>query len=171
MAKKVSLRQFQEGVVARLKEAQSGTIAQSASKMGVQVGKEKWLVNLPDVSEVVPLPKLLDVPLTQRWFAGVANVRGILYSAIDFSCFLGGEPTQANIDSRLLLANAKYHLNAGIIVHHMLGLKNPELLQVSATENLSPWVATEYLDSDGMIWKELDMSGLVNHPDFLNVGR
>ena len=170
MAKKVSLRQFQEGLVARLKEVQSGTVTQSASKMGVQVGREKWLVNLPDVSEVVPLPQLLAVPLTQPWFSGVANVRGVLFSAIDFSRFLGGEPTQVNLDSRLLLANSKYHLNAGIIVHHMLGLKNPDQLQLSATENLPPWVTAEYVDSSGEQWRELNMPGLINHPDFLNVG-
>lgn len=170
MAKKVSLRQFQEGLVARLKEVQSGTVTQSASKMGVQVGAEKWLVNLPDVSEVVPLPDLLAVPLTQPWFSGVANVRGVLYSVIDFSRFLGGEPTQVNIDCRLLLANMKFHLNAGIIVHHLLGLKNPDQLQVGATENLPSWIAAEYTDSNGEVWKELYMPGLIDHPDFLNVG-
>ena len=170
MAKKVSLRQFQEGLVARLKEVQSGTVAQSASKMGVQVGREKWLVNLPDVSEVVPLPQLLAVPLTQAWFAGVANVRGVLFSAVDFSRFLGGEPTKTSIDSRLLLANSKYHLNVGIIVHHMLGLKNPEQLQVALGDNTQPWITAEYLDSNGERWKELNMPGLINHPDFLNVG-
>lgn len=170
MAKKVSLRQFQEGLVARLKDVQSGTVAQSASKIGVQVGQEKWLINLPDVSEVVPLPQLLAVPLTQPWFSGMANVRGVLYSAVDFSRFLGGEPTQSSIDSRLLLANGKYHMNAGIIVHHMLGLKNPDQLQLGATENLPPWVAAEYVDSQGDVWKELNMSGLIQHPDFLNVG-
>jgi twitching motility protein PilI len=170
MAKKVSLRQFQESLVARLKEVQSGAVTQSASKMGVQVGREKWLINLPDVSEVVPLPQLMAVPLTRPWFSGVANVRGVLYSAVDFSHFLGGESTQANIDSRLLLANAKYHLNAGIIVHHMLGLKNPDQLQIGASENLPPWVAAEYVDAQGEVWKELNMSGLIQHPDFLNVG-
>jgi len=170
MAKKVSLREFQEGLVARLKEVQTGAVAQSASKMGVQVGQEKWLINLPDVSEVVPLPQLLNVPLTQPWFSGMANVRGVLYSAVDFSRFLGGESTQANIDSRLLLANGKYHINAGIIVHHMLGLKNPEQFQLEAQENLPPWVAAAYRDGNGEQWKELNMSGLVSHPDFLNVG-
>lgn len=170
MAKKVSLREFQEGVVARLKEAQSGAASQAASKMGVQVGQEKWLVNLPDVGEVTPLPPLLRVPLTRRWFAGVANVRGVLYSTVDFSDFLGGEPTLANVDSRLLLANGKYHVNAGIIVHHMLGLKNPEQFQLGDASNLPPWIAAEYIDQDGNIWKELNMAGLIGHPDFLNVG-
>ena len=170
MAKKGSLRAFQEGVSARLKEAQSSVAKQAASKMGVQVGQEKWLVNLPDVGEVTPLPPLLPVPLTRRWFAGVANVRGVLYSAVDFSGFLGGEATLANVDSRLLLANVKYHVNAGIIVHHMLGLKNPEQFQLGDSINLPPWIAAEYVDQDGNIWKELNMAGLIGHPDFLNVG-
>ena len=170
MAKKVSLREFQEGLVARLKEVQTGAVAQSASKMGVQVGQEKWLINLPDVSEVVPLPQLLAVPLTQPWFSGVANVRGVLYSAVDFSRFLGGDATQASIDSRLLLANGKYRINAGIIVHHMLGLKNPDQFQLEPSANLPPWVFAEYRDGNGELWKELNMSGLGSYPDFLNVG-
>lgn len=170
MAKKVSLRAFQEGVSARLKEAQSGASAHSASKMGVQVGREKWLVSLSDVGEVTPLPPLLQVPLTQRWFAGVANVRGVLYSAVDFSAFLGGEATLTSVESRLLLANVKFHVNAGIIVHHMLGLKNPEQFQVGDSSDLPPWIAAEYIDPDGNIWKELNMTGLIGHPNFLNVG-
>lgn len=170
MAKKVSLREFQEGVVARLKEAATAGAAQVSSKMGVQVGREKWLINLSDVGEVVPLPTLQPVPMTKRWFAGVANVRGVLYSVVDFSHFLGGEINQPSIENRLLLANARYRMNAGIIVHHMLGLKNPEQFQASETAGLAPWIAAEYLDGNGEIWKELNMTGLLQHPDFLNAG-
>jgi twitching motility protein PilI len=171
MARKVSLREFQEGVVARLKEAASGAAAQVSSKMGIQVGREKWLVNLSDVGEVVPLPKLQPVPMTKRWFAGIANVRGVLYSVVDFSNFLGGEVNQPSIENRLLLANAKYRTNAGIVVHHMLGLKNPEQFQVGESAALAPWIAAEYIDSNGEIWKELNVAGLLQHPDFLNAGR
>lgn len=170
MAKKTSLREFQESVVARLKEASSGATTQVASKMGVQVGQQKWLVNLSDVGEVIPLPPLQPVPLTKRWFAGVANVRGVLYSVVDFSNFLGGEATQPNVDSRLLLANARFRSNAGLIVRHMLGLKSPDQFQVGETQNLPAWVTAEYVDAGGDIWKELNMAGLIQHPEFLNVG-
>lgn len=167
---KVSLREFQEGVVARLKEAASGAATQASSKMGIQVGREKWLVNLSDVGEVVPLPALQPVPMTKRWFSGVANVRGVLYTVVDFAHFLGGEINQPGIENRLLLANAKYRINAGIVVRHMLGLKNPEQFQVGEAVGLAPWIAGEYVDGNGEIWKELNMAGLLQHPDFLNAG-
>lgn len=156
--------------MARLQSATAAGASAVSSKVGVQVGNDRWLVNLSDVSEAVPVPQLLTVPLTRRWFEGVANVRGVLYGVVDFSEFLGGEPTQINVDSRLLLINPRYSINAGLIVHHMLGLKNAEQFQPAEERELPEWVAAEYVDPDGHVWKELRMQGLVNQPDFLNVG-
>lgn len=170
MARKTSLREFQESVVARLQSAAAAGASAVSSKVGVQIGNERWLVNLSDVSEVIPLPKLLAVPLTRRWFSGVANVRGVLYGVVDFSDYLAGEPTQVNMDSRLLLIHPRYSINAGLVVHHMLGLKNPEQFQVVEGHDLPEWVAAEYTDPDGQVWKELRMQGLVAQPEFLSVG-
>lgn len=170
MARKTSLREFQESVVARLQSATAAGASAVSSKVGVQVGNERWLVNLSDVSEAIPLPKLLPVPLTRRWFNGVANVRGVLYGVVDFSDYLAGEPTQVNMDSRLLLVHPRYNVNAGLVVHHMLGLKNPELFQPIEARELPEWVAAEFADPDGQVWKELRMQGLVAQPEFLSVG-
>ena len=41
------------------------------------------------------MPATVPVPLTHSWFRGVANVRGNLYSVVDFSAFQGGEPIGA----------------------------------------------------------------------------
>ncbi|MEJ5210828.1 MAG: chemotaxis protein CheW [Burkholderiales bacterium] len=170
MARKTSLREFQESVVARLQNASAAGAAAVASKVGVLVGRERWLVNLSDVSEVIPLPALQPVPLTKRWFLGVANVRGVLYGVVDFADYLYGQPGQAGPDSRLLLIHPRHGVNAGLVVRQMLGLKNPEQLTPGQTEGLPAWVAAEYVDADGQIWKELSMQGLVNQAEFLNVG-
>ena len=156
--------------MAKLQSATAAGAAAVSSKVGVQVGDERWLVNLSDVSEVIPLPKLLPVPLTRRWFNGVANVRGVLYGVVDFSDYLASAPTQVNMDSRLLLIHPRFNVNAGLVVHHMLGLKNPEQFQPVEGQPLPDWVAAEYTDPDGQVWKELRMQGLVNQPEFLNVG-
>ena len=156
--------------MARLQNAASAGASAVSSKVGVQIGNERWLVNLSDVSEVIPLPKLLPVPLTKRWFNGMANVRGVLYGVVDFSDFLAGEPTHVNMDSRLLLIHSRFNVNAGVIVHHMLGLKNPEQLQAVEGSSLPEWVSAEYADADGQVWKELRMQGLIGQPEFLNVG-
>lgn len=170
MARKISLREFQESVVARLQNAAATGAAAVASKVGVQVGRERWLVNLADVSEVIPLPSLLNVPLTKRWFKGVANVRGVLYGVVDFADYLTGEPTQVTSDSRLLLIHPRFGVNAGLVVRQMLGLKNPSELTLTESQGLPEWVAAEYLDAEGGIWRELAMAGLVRQTEFLNIG-
>jgi twitching motility protein PilI len=170
MAKKTSLREFQESVVARLQNAAAAGTGAVASKVGVEVGRDRWLVNLADVSEVIPVPQLVPVPMTKRWFSGVANVRGVLYGVVDFSDYLAREPAQLNVDSRLLLIHSRYNINSGLIVRHMLGLKNPDQFELLEGCELSDWVAGEYKDADGHVWKELRMQGLVNQPEFLNVG-
>lgn len=171
MAKRISLREFQENVVARIKAVAGTEHARNPSKLGILVGGERWLVDLGEISEVVPLPVLAAVPLTHPWFAGVANVRGNLYSVVDFSAFMGGNPVQPGPERRLLLANPKFMVNAGLIVSRLLGLRNPEQMQRNTgNSNLPPWVAAEYTDPEGHAWKTLDMRALVNAPVFLQIG-
>jgi twitching motility protein PilI len=169
---KVSLRQFQESVVAKLQAMAQGGEAKPASKLGMLVGPHYWLVDLADAGEVIPPPEIVPVPLTQPWFCGAANVRGNLYSVVDFSAFCGGEPVVANSDRRLILANSRFSVNSGLLISRLLGLRHPEQLQArELTPGAPPWVKAEYNDSDGHHWQELNIQALVNDPDFLQVGR
>jgi len=170
MARKISLREFQESVVAKLQSLASSDTA-SSSRLGVQIGAQFWLINLSDISEALPIPKLTPVPLAQPWFCGVANFRGNLYGIVDFSHFLGGVPTQLGVDCRLLLVHQKFSVNCGIVVSRMLGLRNPEKMQrVEIEGGAPPWVAAEYHDETGQRWQELNMQVLTGHAQFLNVG-
>lgn len=169
---KISLREFQQGVVAKLQAISQGSEMQPASKLGLQVGDQYWLVNLADVGEVIPPPELAHVPLAQPWFAGVANVRGNLYSVVDFSAFCGGEPVTAGADKRLVLAHAKFVVNSGLLVSRLLGLRNPDQLQSKPiSAGAAPWVCAEFTDADGRQWQELNMQALVSDPGFLQAGR
>lgn len=168
MAKKISLREFQESVTARLKNVAAA--APVASKLGVLAGEHRWLVDLADVSEAAPVPAIAHVALARPWFIGVVNVRGNLYGAVDFSAFLGGDMTAINMEARLLLAHAKFQVNSGLVVSHMLGLRNLEQFQPRQKESEIPWVSAEYMDTDGNVWKELDMRELLASPDFLQAG-
>ena len=168
MAKKISLREFQESVTARLKNVAAA--APVASKLGVLAGQQRWLVDLSDVSESIPVPSLAHVALTRPWFIGVVNVRGNLYGTVDFSAFLGGDMTPINMEARLLLAHAKFQVNSGLVVSHVLGLRNLEQFRPRQKESEVSWVSAEYVDTDGNIWKELDMRELLAYPDFLQAG-
>lgn len=170
--RKISLREFQQSVVAKLQALSAGGEAPPASKLGMQVGQECWLVDLADVGEIVPPPELTPVPLSQPWFAGVANVRGNLYSIADFSAFRGGEPVSIGADRRLILAHAKFLVNSGLLVSRLLGLHHVDQLQPAAlSADADPWVCAEYTDNDGRHWLELNMKALVNDHRFLQAGR
>lgn len=171
MAGKISLREFQESVAARLRNLSAGEAA-SPSRLGVQAGSQLWLVNLSDISETLPPPALTTVPLAQPWFGGVANFRGNLYGIVDFCHFLGFGPTPPGAERRLLLVHPKFMVNSGILVGRVMGLRNPERMRpLPAAGEIPPWVAAEYRDEDGNSWRELDMSALTGHDRFLNVGR
>jgi twitching motility protein PilI len=166
MAQKTSLRDYQRDLAERLKNAGTG---QSASKLGVQVGGDAWLVDLAEAGEVIPVPDITPVPLTRPWFKGMANIRGKLYSVVDFPAFLGRPPAGVGDQSRLLLVGERFRLAAALLVDRSLGLRNPTQLQARAGEP-TQWARAEYTDSEGRQWKELDLPQLVQHPDFLSVG-
>lgn len=169
MAKKISLREFQQGLVSRIQNATQATV--TSARLGVQAGPGNWLLELTDASEIVPMPKLTPAPLTKPWFCGVANVRGNLYSVVDFSSFQGFEPTPQNVESRLLLVSNHYMGNAALLVTRMLGLRNvDEFVQEPRAADAKAWISAQFRDKSGAPWKQLDLGRLVEEPEFLQIG-
>ena len=169
MAKKISLREFQQGLVSKIQNATQATV--TSARLGVQVGPENWLLDLTDASEVVPVPKLTPAPLTKAWFCGVANVRGNLYSVVDFSAYQGFEPTPQNVESRLLLLNNRYLGNAALLVTRMLGLRNVDDFRANEQQSAArSWIRSQYRDKGGALWNQLDLARLVEQADFIQVG-
>ena len=164
---KASLREYQRELAERLRSAEAG---HSASKLGVQVGEQGWLVDLVDAGEVIPVPPIAPVPLTKPWFRGMANVRGNLYSVVDFPAFLGGKPVAAGEQTRLLLVSERFRASIALLVDRSLGLRNPAQLKArAAAAERPPWVKGEFTDGEGREWTELDVPQLVQDPEFLGV--
>jgi twitching motility protein PilI len=170
MAARLSLRDYQRDLAERLRNAEAG---RSASMLGVQVDDESWLVDLKDAAEVIPVPAITPVPLTRPWFKGLANIRGNLYSVVDFPAFLQRKPVTLVEQSRLLLLGERFRLGVALLVDRSLGLRNPAQLTLrepGAGSGAGSWFRAEYTDDEGRLWKELDVSQLAQHPDFLGVG-
>jgi len=165
--RRLSLRDYQRELAERLRLADS---ARSASKLGVQVGSETWLIDLVEAGEVIPVPPITHVPLTQPWFRGVANVRGNLYSVVDFAAFVGVSSVELTERSRLVLLGERLRSAAALLVDRSLGLRNPDQLHARPMEGQAAWVRSQYNDADGGAWKELDVAKLVQHEQFLNPG-
>jgi twitching motility protein PilI len=169
MARKTGLREFQMSVAEKLRTA--ATRAALASKLGFQVGTENWFVALHQVNEVIPVPALVSVPRTQGWFRGVANVRGNLYSMVDFAAFQGAEAISPGMERRVILVSDRLIGGAGLLVSRMLGLRNPEQFTALPRPADAPaWVGGAFSDAGGARWLELDLPALAREQKFLEVG-
>jgi twitching motility protein PilI len=168
MARRISLREFQQDLVRRLNEAAAADAP--SARLGVQIGDELWLVRLEEAGEVIPVPPVAPVPLTRPWFKGLANIRGNLFSVIDLSAFQGREPTPQTPDSRLLLVAERYNMSAALLVNRMLGLRNLQQFETRAAVAERAWERARFVDRDGQVWRELGMNELVYNNDFLQAG-
>lgn len=169
MARRISLREFQQDLVRRLNEAAASDAP--LARLGVQIGGELWLVRLEEAGEVIPVPHIAPVPLTRPWFRGLANIRGNLFSVVDMAAFQGGEPTPQTPDARLLLVAERYNTGAALLVSRMLGLRNlQQQFQPRPAASDRAWESGRYVDRDGHLWRELGMNELVYHNDFLQAG-
>jgi twitching motility protein PilI len=168
MAARISLRDYQRELAARLQGAAS---RRAASKLGLQVGADAWLVDLAEAGEVVPVPPITPVPLARPWFRGVANIRGNLHSVIDFSAFLGGAAAIPSEQARLLILSERFRMGCALLVDRSLGLHNPDQLRpLTPQAPRAAWVRAEYGDKEGARWKELNVAQLVQQPEFLAAG-
>lgn len=164
MSKRFNLREFQQSVLDRL-QAQVAGGSDHASTLGVQVGDEYWLVDMVDISEVLPLPPLTPVPLTKPWYCGVSNVRGNLYSIVDLGVYMGGAPIPHEGQSRVLLAGQKFAFNAGLLVSRVLGLRNATDWKRSEQDG-----EVRLTDGSGQVWRRLELAQLLQQPEFLQIG-
>ncbi len=145
----------------------------SSTVLGVAVGEDRYLIPMVEVSEVIQIPKLTQVPLTQPWFIGLASVRGNLYGITDLGVYLGGNSTQFNLKSRILLASPENKMFSGFIVNSMLGIRNlSEFTPVnSAKKKLPKGVTANYKDTEGRLWRELSLYELIRDEKFLQIAR
>jgi twitching motility protein PilI len=171
-AAKLDLRAFQKELASRLATKTAAQV--ESSRFGLACGGAQWLIRLADAGEVITVPQVATVPLTQPWFLGVSNIRGNLYSIIDFGAFLGREASLSGSagQGRLVVFGPRAgELKAGIVVGRVLGLRNlAELAPASPPTEVADWYGQRWMDADGAAWQEIDLARLAQDPGFLQVG-
>ncbi len=143
----------------------------SVAVLGVTIGEERYLVPMEEVGEVIAIPKLAQVPLTQPWFAGLANVRGNLYGITDLSIYLGNKPVPYNMKSRILLVSTDDKIQGGFIVNNMLGIRSlSEFIAVAPPKKeLMRGIVACYEDTEGRAWRKLSLLELARDEKFMQV--
>jgi len=168
MSRRVSLREFQEGLASRLKAAASESAP--SARLGFEAGGAHWLARLDSSGEVLQVPEIQRVPLTRNWFLGVANIRGALYGVTDFGAFLGRPLTVRGPENRLLLIGQPHGVNCALLVARLAGLRNVvEYAAESAAEPRTAWSANAWRDGEAKLWRELDTQKLLTQQEFLEI--
>lgn len=174
MAKTSNLREFQESILLKLKDATQSTSTESTSRLGVVVGSKNFLLNLNDIKEVLPVPPVMHVPLTKPWFLGVANIRGVLYNISDFAQFIGMAPTHKSSNNRIILLSTEETSQVALLVGSLVGLRNIDsmVIEPDATgkkhqDHANYFSDQVYLDKDGNEWLQFDVTALVLDKEFI----
>ena len=165
------LREFQAQLVDRMQAARSG-VDTRASQLGVMIGQTRWLLNLKEAGEIVSVGTITKVPLTQSWFLGLTNIRGSLISVVDFAQFQGHGQAPIEKDSRIVAFAPSLSFNSGLLVTRVMGLRNIAEMEAQAhpADSAMPWSSQRFIDSESHVWNELDLSLVVQDPQFLHVG-
>jgi twitching motility protein PilI len=172
------LKEFQARLTERLKEATA--TPDLAARLGLMIGEQRWLVDLSEAGEIVPVPDAIaPVPLTRDWLLGLVNLRGALFTVVDLQRFAQLGTTSITKESRLLALAARLNFNSAILVTRMLGLRNVASMRVDEAadaEVFGPlgrpdWIGRTLIDADGQRWHELDLARLAAGSAFLMVGR
>jgi twitching motility protein PilI len=140
--------------------------------LGVTLGEERWLIPMNDVGEVLPVPKITAVFLTQPWFLGAINVRGKLYGLCDLAQYCGGVSTRIGVKTRVLLIASRLGPNCAILAGCMLGIRSlSEFTQQIDCHDTRLFVEGVYRDRQGRIWRILNLPILMRLDSFFRIAR
>ncbi len=174
MAKREALRELQSRLAQRLQQAR--TEVRVVSWLAVECAGLGLLFPLPTAGEIFAVGTLLPVPHTQRWFMGVANLRGGLHGVVDLAAFLGLRAPIAREavreQARLLSLNARQGANCAVLIDRLAGLRSADQLtaQAAAAEETRPaFAGARWCDADGRVWQEIDLAALARNPQFLAI--
>ena len=161
-ARRLRLRQYQEELLERMQAARTGSGART-HQLGVEIGGERYLLDLLEAGEIVPVTALTSVPLTQPWYLGLANIRGSLVGVVDLARFFGLQESVASPGSaaRLVTFSPSLGMPCGFLAARVHGLRQ--------AADMRP-VAGRLVDADGHAWTPLALAALAQDERFLQVG-
>jgi len=138
------------------------------------VGDIKLVTELTSIIDVLDCPAITPVPGTHAWVRGICNVRGKLYSVVDFGVFLGVAAPLPGNEGRLLVINDD-DLGCTLLVPKIFGLRYfTEEHQSEDRKNLDvaiqPFIDRTFVQGD-CTWGVLSLNRLVATTKFLNVQR
>ncbi|WP_077034185.1 chemotaxis protein CheW [Pelomonas sp. KK5] len=178
MSNKEALRELQQRLAQRMQAAREQT--QAASWLAVECAGVGLLFSLKQAAEIFTPVPLKAVPYAQPWLAGVANLRGGLFTVVDLAAFLGLRAAQrpevaaaAAQQARFVSLNPELNINCALLVDRLMGLRSEDSLSPEpADPNAGPrprFAGARMRDPSGRSWQQLDLEALSRHEKFLRI--
>ena len=129
----------------------------------------RLVASLDEVCEILNFsPDVTDVPGTQPWMVGIANIRGSLLPIIDLQAFLGGTNTPRGRRNRTLVIR-HHDTMVGLLVGEMVGMRH--FMEASRRSDLVlEGRVADFIDcsfeQDGEKWPVFSMRALAASPEF-----
>jgi twitching motility protein PilI len=169
------LRQYQVQLLERMQAAKTGA-AVGGRELGVLIGGRLCLLDLTQISEIVPPQPVTPVPLARDWYQGLANIRGNLTGVVDLARYQGQDADDTTAAERRFITFAPaLGFNCALVAGRVLGLR--KLADMRAVADAAPgvdaapaWCGQRFDDAEGQHWTRLDLAQLVREPRFLQVG-
>lgn len=147
---------------------------QPASKRGrlaVRVGTWYLLFSMDDVTEIIPVPRVTQVPGVKTWLLGIANLRGTVVSVIDLYRFFREEPTKLDSNSRLIVV-VSGEWSYGLLADEVIGMRHfNSSNKLSSLDNVHAQLRlylTEGFEIEQKQWLSFNVDQFLNEPKFLN---
>jgi len=134
-----------------------------SARQGFRIGQLALMVRYEDGSELTEMPPLFRVPNAPEWFAGIANLHGMLVPVFDLGVW-AGVPRER--DERPMLLVLSHGVDAaGVVIDGL-----PQRLRYSPHQQADAATAPARLSAhvrgaaliDDVLWFDLDRAGLLD---------
>ena len=168
-----ALRDFQRDLTERTQAARFSTAA-VRHELGFVAAGQAWLIDLCDLSEIMPVSSLTRVPHTRLWFSGLINHRGNVIGVIDFAAFLNGQPASARSTDRLIVLSDRFSYVCALRVSRVshvgtnaeTEISTHAITQVSEVSASAERWAGPIVTHEGRSWRRLNPGLLLADPRF-----
>ena len=174
MANKEALRELQTRLAQRMQVARNEPAAHAW--LAVECAGHGLLLPLEQAGEIFNAGRIMAVPHTQAWFAGVANLRGGLHGVVDLSVFLGLRARSTRDHgaegARLVALNPSLGVNCALLVDRLAGLRHENELSGQADEAAAQrpgFAGMRWQDKGGRAWQEIRLAALAADVQFLAI--
>lgn len=174
MANRQAIRELQSRLAEKLQIARTQGVA--PSWLAVEAAGQKYLFPMTQAGEIFPWVPIQQVPYTQNWFLGVANLRGGLFGVVDLASYITGAVATvktefARKDSRLVVLNSGLDINCALLIDRLSGLRNQDAFSdFSGKDDDAPaFFGNRYVDLSGQTWQDINLQLLAQQAHFLTI--